>query len=629
MNGSVPFRRDIQGLRAVAVLSVVAFHAGATWLKGGFVGVDIFFVISGFLITKILLNENASGSYSLMRFYQRRLRRLMPALVLVLAASLVAGLLLLSASDMRALGITAASTVLFSSNVIFYLTSDYFGSAAEYQPLLHTWSLAVEEQFYILFPLFLALVWRRARNLLIPLMIALAVVSLLASVIGGMKSPTWAFYLPFSRAFELLIGALVAAKPDLLSKVNPTGRNILSLVGLTLIGGSLFLVNEEQMLFPGYIALVPCLGAALVIATGQVTETVGGRLISSAPFQFFGNLSYSLYLWHWPILVFARHYTSGELSAGASAALMVGAVLLAWMTYVLVEKRFVRDFPNMPVIKLGSAAIASFACVGALIAVTGGLEQRFSAEARAMAAAKNDFNPKRHRCHFDGGTVRPYASSCVLGGPAGTIAVWGDSHGAELSYTLGEQLKERGQGVREITTSGCPPAMGYTSFKRPNCAAQNRASLAGLTSDPQIKAVVIVAALESYGVDRKDLIEGDLMKSVTALQAVGKKVILVGPIPNQLYDPPSALSLRADRDEPLAAWGRPRANVERELPVYRAMTSQLSSETKAKAVDPTALLCGQEICPAYDTAYGVLYFNQTHLSVAGAKKLSQAVLAAL
>ena len=629
MNAAVPLRRDIQGLRAIAVLSVVVFHSGASWLKGGFVGVDVFFVISGFLITKILLSDISNGTYSLMGFYRRRIRRLLPALVLVLTASLTAGIFLLSADDMRNLGVTTAATVLFGSNLILFFTSDYFGASAEFQPLLHTWSLAVEEQFYILFPFLLTLVWKRGQRLLVPIMVALVVLSLISSVVVGMKSPAAAFYLPFSRAYELLIGALVAAKPDMLSKVGAQGRHVLSLVGLGLIIGSLLLIDEEQVMFPGYVALIPCLGTALVIATGQSTETIGGRLISSEPFQFFGNLSYSLYLWHWPILVFARHYANGSLPVPVSLTLMIVAVLLAWLTYVFVERRFVRGLPNMPVIRVGSATIAVFASVGAVIAVTGGLEQRFSAEARAMAAAKSDFNPERQRCHFDGEVVRSYASSCVLGGTSGTVAVWGDSHGAELAYAMGEQLGSQGEGVRQITTSACPPAMGYKSFARPNCSMQNAVSLAGMTADTEVETVVIVAALESYGPDRRATIRAGLRRSIAALRASGKRVILLGPIPNQLYDPPSALSLRAGRPDALAAWGRPRDDVERELPTYRAVMTEIAAEAGVHLVDPTVVLCGAMVCPGYDPAHGVLYFNQTHLSLAGARKLSREVLAAM
>ncbi|PKR89165.1 hypothetical protein CXZ10_10805 [Pleomorphomonas diazotrophica] len=626
MSGFLPFRSDIQGLRAIAVLSVVAYHAGATGLKGGFVGVDIFFVISGFLITKILLKENAAGTYSLTGFYQRRLRRLMPALIVVLTASLIAGMFLLSAGDMRKLGITSAATMLFSSNVIFYLTSDYFGSAAEYHPLLHTWSLAVEEQFYIVFPLFLALVWKRWRSMLVPALLVLVALSLAASVVGGMMSQPWSFYLPFSRAYELLLGALVAARPDLLSRVGQAGRNALSLLGLALIGVSLLLIDAETMLFPGYIALAPCIGTVLVIAAGQSTETLGGKLISGPPFLFFGNLSYSLYLWHWPVLVFAKHYNNGPLTLGTASILMVGAVALAWLTYVGVEKRFIRGFPSLPVLRLGVATIACFAAVGGLIAVTGGLEQRFSAQAHELANADRDFNPERKRCHFGGGTVRSYQSSCVLGGAGASVAVWGDSHGAELAYTLGDQLAARGAGIREITTSACPPVMGYYSIKRPNCAEQNIASLEGLTADPAIRTVIMVAALEGYGADRQDMIESGLKQSVQALEVAGKKVILIGPIPNQDYDPPAALSLRADNVEALSSWGRSRDDVELHLRNYRVMVSEISATTGATVVDPVPVLCNTDLCPGYDPNFGVLYFNQSHLSIAGARKLSAAII---
>lgn len=602
---------------------MVLFHSGWTWLRGGFVGVDVFFVISGYLITSILLRENTEGSFSLVNFYRRRVRRLIPALCVVVAACMVAGVFLLSDYDMERLGVRAAATMLFVSNVAYFRTTDYFADSADFDPLLHTWSLAVEEQFYIIFPLFLAFLWRFFRKRLSTVLLGLLLISLAVSVIAGQVSPAFGFYLPFSRAYELLAGAVVAAKPKIFTDLSQGQRDWLSVAGLALITASLFLIDEERFAFPGFIALLPVLGTALVLGAGHSGETVCGRVLSGRPIQVIGNLSYSLYLWHWPILVFARHFVGGELSPALSMALAVVAIGVSWCSYHFIELPFVRGLSRLPTLSLGSGAIASLTAAAVTVVLTNGVEQRFSAQSLAISAARTDYNPRRSTCHFNSKEVRPYETTCTFGGATIDVAVWGDSHGAELAVALGQVLERSGRGVREITTSSCPPALGYKSNNAPLCTDQNAVSIDGILSDPNIETVIMVAAWESYGARKAPSIAAGLEEAARRLAAAQKAVIIIEPIPNQTYDPPSGLSIRADDKTALLSWGRALNEVQRDLRPLRSIVIGIAERVGAKTFDPLPLLCGDSLCPGYDPTLGVLYFNQTHLSLTGARKLAE------
>jgi hypothetical protein len=377
--------------------------------------------------------------------------------------------------------------------------------------------------------------------------------------------------------------------------------------------------------FPGYIALVPCLGTALVLAAGHDGASVGGKLISSAPFQFFGNLSYPLYLWHWPLLVFARHAVGGDLSTIMAVSMVAAAILLSWLSYQYVERRFVGGLPRLPVLPLGSGAIGGFAVIGTAIFLTGGIEQRFSPKSLEISNARRDFSPRRADCHFDGSAVMAYGSTCVLGTGDASVAVWGDSHGVELAFALAEELAPEERAVRQISSSACPPAVGYQSLGRSRCAAQNEASLRGLVADEAVRTVIMVAAMESYGPSHSDMIGSGMEEAAKILLAAGTAVTIVGPIHNQAYDPPSALSIIANRHSDLVEWGRPRPIVDRDLAPYRIIAARISQRTGAAAFDPTPVLCSGTLCPGYDPAYGVLYFNSSHLSMAGARKLAAAL----
>ncbi|HSB98161.1 MAG TPA: acyltransferase family protein [Spongiibacteraceae bacterium] len=368
------YRSDIDGLRAVAVISVVGFHAFPAWIRGGFIGVDVFFVISGFLISTILLKGLQRGTYSIADFYVRRIVRIFPALIVMLIFCFVVGWSTLYASEYKQLGKHIAGGMGFISNFIYWQESGYFDNASDTKPLLHLWSLGIEEQFYVVWPLLLFLAWRCRANIL-ALTVVLAIGSFVASLVLVQKNAVAAFYGPLARAWELMAGSLLAyaathrasfAQVDgaglaaLLRRVitppeSATQKNSRSLLGFSLIVIGVVLL-DKTMRFPGALALLPVLGAALIIVAGS-DAWFNRKILSHPILVWFGLISFPLYLWHWPLLSFARIYDGAAPRPQIIVAALVASVVLAWLTYVFIE-RPVRFSANK---KLSVAVLCFFA----------------------------------------------------------------------------------------------------------------------------------------------------------------------------------------------------------------------------------------------------------------------------
>ena len=603
-------RANIQGLRGIAVLAVVLFHVKV--LPGGFAGVDIFFVISGYLITQILLRDMDAGGFRLHDFYQRRIRRLFPALYVVLAFTLIAGLLILPPKLLSELVYSQFFTTLFLSNFAFAHLADYFDSAASLKPLLHTWSLGVEEQFYLIFPLALLALHRFARRFLWPVLGALALLSLMLAQIT--TKPEASFYLPTTRAFELLIGALcVWVKARL--RLSDALRRWLSLLALVLITASLILLND-RLPFPGLWALPPCLGAALLLLTH---DGWGNKLIAAPPLTFTGDISYSLYLWHWPLLVYAR------LMFGDSVWIALPVVGLAFVMAALSRRYIEQPFLEKRLRFIWPMALGTMAVsivVALLIFDAKGLPQRFNATEQAAFAATDDYNHDRRHCHLARDARIDYHDTCIYGDAkiAPAIAIWGDSEGAELAQALGERLT--GTSVRQITASACPPSVGYAIAYNPACRSHNADMLLHLKADSNIKTVVLVLNYRRYDEDNPAATLSGLQLSALDLQASGKRVVLVYPLPVYAFDPPSqvGLAMRLGRDP--AGVGMSRAQFERD---NSRTISELDVFSQAHGLEVLRLsdvLCDAGRCRVYEPKTGVLYFNGQHLSLAGAGLLA-------
>ncbi|HEX3863509.1 MAG TPA: acyltransferase family protein [Stellaceae bacterium] len=368
------YRADIDGLRAVAVLPVVAFHFGLDRVApGGYVGVDIFFVISGFLITRIIYDDISAGTYSIAAFYERRIRRIFPALFVMFAACFIGSFFLYFPSEVTATGKGIISSVFFVSNIFFYSIGSYFDDNLKANPVLHTWSLSVEEQFYVLFPILMVLLQRVARRRQREVLAATALISFAASAVQVASEPSAAFYLVYFRAWELLIGGLVAIGlfPETTRRWISEGIAALGIAAIALAVEC----YDSSTPFPGIAALLPCLGAAAILYAGAQQQTFVSSVLAIRPMRFFGLISYSLYLWHWPLFVF---YTSVENPGRiAKLGLVAAAIILATASWWFVERPFRIQpyrYGRRSVLRLGGAVMAVTACVAAVLGV---IDQRF------------------------------------------------------------------------------------------------------------------------------------------------------------------------------------------------------------------------------------------------------------
>lgn len=608
-----PRRADIQGLRAVAVLAVVMHHAWTGSLPGGFAGVDIFFVLSGFLITGILMREMDSRRFSLVGFYKRRIRRLFPALFVVLAFSMIAGLVLLSPSALKELALTQFFTNLFLSNLAFIRISGYFDADASLRPLLHTWSLGVEEQFYLLFPPLLLLLHKVARRLIWPALILLALASLYTAQDYLAANAVKAFYHPFPRAMELLIGALCVGFIRHVP-LNALARQVLSWSGLAAIVASLVWLSSATP-FPGLWALLPCLGTAAMLVA---PDGLANRLLSAPPIVAVGDMSYSLYLWHWPLLVYG-HMAFG-LSVGVTASAVVLAFGLAWLSRRYVEEPWLRaKTPPVWWPALAATATSILACV--VIYNLNGLPQRFGPTERALFAAVEDHNRDRDRCHKRSNGDLPYEQTCIYGdrSAAPGVAIWSDSIGAELAPVLGEALGGRNQALRSITASGCPAGVG--DGPRGNCDAHNARILAAIKADANLRTVILLANYLGYEKEPRSGMPDSLLAAAADLQAAGKQVILVLPLPAFPFDPPSTAGMASHRGRDPGALGIATAEYERANGATVARLRTFADARGIAVLSPRDLLCGRDLCSVYDPDVGMLYFDDVHLSLTGARRL--------
>ena len=535
------YRPDIDGLRAFAVLSVVAYHADPARAPGGFAGVDVFFVISGFLITSLLLESKRTGSFSIRSFYARRLRRLAPSLAVVLAATIAAGWVWLSTEDLAQLGTHVAASAAFVMNFVLWGETGYFDRAAEQKPLLHLWSLGVEEQFYLLWPALLALTVRRARPSTV--VGAVAALSFAANVLTLQWSPATAFYWPTTRLWELALGGVLAC---VRLPSAAAARNACAVAGALLLTATVVLLRGDAT-FPGWWALLPALGAALTIAAGP--QAWFNRLVLARPlFVFVGLISYPLYLWHWPILTFARLLTADSLSALAVAILVAVAFVLSWLCYRFVEKPLRHGSSRWVVPGLAGALACACAAGLALRVQATSLPARFPAEVQALADFSYRYEPVyRERVCYLTPDQPPaaLAPECIERQPAGAplVVLWGDSHAAHLYPGLHWLQGQQPFRLAEFAGSRCPPLLDVETPTQPFCQEMNRTFLDALAR-LRPATVMLAARWRLYPLETLD-------RTVDAVRraAPSSRVVVVGPVPQWNTRLPQVL-LAYHRDHP-------------------------------------------------------------------------------
>ena len=401
-NQCVQYRAEIDGLRALAVLPVILFHAGFEWFSGGFVGVDVFFVISGYLITTIIISEMAVGKFSIVNFYERRARRILPALFFVMAACLPFAWLWLTPNNLKDFGQSLVAVSTFSSNFLFWSEAGYFGGPAELKPLLHTWSLAVEEQYYILFPLFLMLTWKLGIKWILMILSFIFILSLGVSQWAAYKIPSASFYLLPTRGWELLIGVFIAyyLKYNTYIKSHLVNQ-ILSLLGFSMIIYSIIVFNPSTP-FPGLYALIPTIGTGLVILCA-IPQTAIHKLLSLNFIVGIGLISYSTYLWHQPILAFSRHAIEGEVHNLIVIILCISSLFFGWFSWRYIERPFRQKsyLQRKFIFKFSIAGILFFSIIGVFLHVNDGGSKSYSQQNQkiitAFLADNSGYTEKRER----------------------------------------------------------------------------------------------------------------------------------------------------------------------------------------------------------------------------------------
>lgn len=640
------YRADIDGLRAVAVLPVVLYHADVPGPSGGFIGVDVFFVISGYLITSIVWKEISQGRFSLISFYERRARRILPALVLVVLATFLAGWFVLLPGELKDLGQSALATAFFASNVYFLLSLDYFARAADFAPLLHTWSLAVEEQFYIFFPPLLMAVAFLARHRQASLIVVcLSALSLAAAVLVLPYRSEWAFYLIFFRAWELGAGAALAlAVPTVPSR--PLVRELLASLGLLAIIVPIF-IYDSSTAFPGLAALPPVLGATVIIWIGsrdrgsRVSMALGNRGL-----VWIGLISYSLYLWHWPILAFLRILLdSATLPILLGLAAIVLSLLAAWGSYMFVERPFrsrsAEEKGRRPIFLYSLGSLGLVAAIGASMSFSNGVPTRLPENAAAIAAAAMDRNPRVSDCLGRS----PDEGFCRLGDQSDgqvDFILWGDSHAGAIIPGFDRAangISQRGVFAGE---RACPPIRGIERTSDGlRCTSFNDAVWSWLQERDDVQLVVLSARwplsvegtrfrqeagdevlLDWIGgpraqpdhVDNAVLVELGLRETVAAIVATGRDVVILGPVPEVGVDVPAKtarsalLGLSQSVDLSRAAHDARSGRTEEIL-------VRLADETDGVRYLPLAdLFCDQTQCSVHDGQGTPLYVDDDHIT---------------
>ncbi len=539
---SISYRPEIDGLRAVAVLPVIFFHAGFQTFSGGFIGVDVFFVISGYLITSILLNELEQNEFSIIKFYERRARRILPALTFVLIFCTWAAYELLLPEDFERYGLSLASVALFSSNIYFWQSMDYFAPAAEDQPLLHTWSLAVEEQYYVIFPVLLYFGWRFGRKNLLLTIAAISLLSLGLSEWGWRYKQDANFFLLPTRAWELLAGSLMAFKlnADPLPFQRTRMHNeLLSISGLVLIGYAIFAFDQFTP-FPSLYTLTPVVGSLLVICFAR-TETLVGALLSSAPFVAIGLISYSAYLWHQPILSLYRSMTT-ELAPITAFILVALSLLMATASYWVVEKPFrVRAvYAKRSALFAGSFVSLSLTlAVGSFIYIKDGLASRYSTQQTVLVDKylkydhSKDWRLGRCMIFLDTEDKEAFDKECFgfLNGKPKLFLI-GDSHAAALYPGVAKVFSDS-YDVSQLTISGCYPFTHLKTTVAKRCRDLNPARFKAILDSDASSKVIIHAnwSPKHTGANGNDRVELKRTLQLLKTKLPTSHITLVGCVP--------------------------------------------------------------------------------------------------
>ena len=615
------YRSEIDGLRTLAVVPVILFHAGFAGFSGGFVGVDVFFVISGYLITTIIINELEQGKFSLGSFYERRARRILPALFFVMFACIPFAWLLMLPGELQDFSQSVMAVATFSSNVLFWLESGYFERAAELKPLLHTWSLAVEEQYYILFPLFLMLTWRLGRRRILLLLGLVFLLSLALAQWATTASPDAAFFLLPTRGWELLVGVFVAfylqhqAAPRSMV-LDQTG----SILGLVLLVVAV-VAFDEQTPFPGFYALVPTLGTALLILYAN-SGTWAHRLLSLPLLVGIGLISYSAYLWHQPLLVFARLATAENPSLLLVSAMCVAAFVLAGFSYRYVEKPF-RNRQFLPTRQIFTGALTLmlvFVATGLMMMRVDANLDRYTTNGFAGDIGHDEFHDFVQNTFVPCQPPELYAQAETWDGfvrcqqsqeQAQHVVLFGDSHAEHLFIGLAEALEELN--IVYFIRAGYP-FVGESNFDY---------LIDYITDNEDINLVVFAAYWHRTAtVFGEQEFRRKLQATVDVFNAAGKQVLLVGDVPDFQFDPANCNYQNRFR---LSACEIDYSQLQHQKSVYQASLQSVAQNAGAELVTIDDLFCNGQSCSMVKDAT-LMFRDNDHLNIPASRQVGAVLL---
>jgi peptidoglycan/LPS O-acetylase OafA/YrhL len=603
------YRADVDGLRALAVMPVILFHAGLTFVSGGFVGVDIFFVVSGFVIAQTLKKDLEARRFSILTFYERRARRILPALTVVLVATYIVALCVVPPIFFGPFADSLTHAAVFVSNLYFWNDAGYFSSDSPFRPLLHTWSLAIEEQYYLVAPVLLFLIFRFLRRSWIRTLAPLGAASLLLSIYASAAYPLANFFSLSTRAWELLLGMVLALRPPPPISSKAWGE-ALAIIGLVFIAVPV-VVYSDRTPFPGLAALPPCLGAAILIHAGSGTRpSLVSRTLARRPVVTIGLLSYSLYLVHWPLVVFTRFVLMRSLVPVEILAVMFTTFAIAAMLYVLVEKPLRRVSASRSlVLTIALVAIVITACIGQR---GGGLNRRLHEDILNTPYSIDTYESverewRQGPCLLVGDPDPQdwKQNACVRAGGTGEpVLLWGDSFAAH--YAPGLEHVSVNSPVLQYTAQGCPPILAYHAGTLPNCHSFNQNALAVIKS-AHITRALLAASWSEY--DRKAIQLID--STVEELRRLGVEITLIGQSPAFFMDPALMAARLGAAQEPNAF--APLAIDAAELNLVLRTRVEAAG---GRFIDPMPFLCPSDPCPIRIAGKN-LYMDYGHFTLAG------------
>ena len=647
------YRSEIDGLRALAVVPVILFHAGFELFSGGFVGVDVFFVISGYLITTILIEDIENNRFSLVNFYERRARRILPALFLVMLVCIPFAWMWMLPYQMIDFSHSLAAVSLFASNILFWYEDGYFAAASEEKPLLHTWSLAVEEQYYVLFPIFLLLAWRFGKNRVFWMIVVMAAISLLASEWGWRNRHMAAanlanFYLTPTRAWEIFSGSIAAF---VVQKRGVKSNNALSLTGLAAIIYAVFAYDETTP-FPSVYALVPVLGVVLLVLYAD-KETLAARLLSTKAFVGIGLISYSAYLWHQPLFAFARIRLLEQPSSGLMLALCFLSLLLAFASWKFVEQPFRnrKHFSRQFIFLSSTAMILGFTLVGVSGHLSNGYESRFPDEVAYILEAKTIRKPMRPACrrfssknpitHINNGSWYGNPENATL-----KVLYWGDSHVGAVPMELCRISNNLA--IYRVVYPGCPPVLGLYRVRSSSECEKFNNRVFDFLQNTNFDIVVLSSRWRLYftaqifdnglgaSVGHRVFFDSNLSKKITRRERViettkefvsqlsssfnTSEIIVIGQIPEAGWNVPERVAKRFISNGSISDEYISRNHVEESTRVVEDTFSSLGLDN-VHYVNPLDTFCTEQIC-RQNIGFNLLYWDSNHLTQSGAAMLA-------